>query len=160
MAIWPHIERPLGRVEAETLISGGGMLRLYRAVCAVNGVAEKHATPETVTKAGLGGDDREAAEALSLFATYLGRLAGDLALIFMAFGGVYLAGGIPARIAPVLQSGAFRKAFVGKPPHDDLLERIGTAIIVKEDAALAGIAAFARNPSRFGVELGGRRWRG
>jgi hypothetical protein len=33
-----------------------------------------------------------------------------------------------------------------------------TAIIVKPDPALAGIADFARHPDRFGVELGGKLW--
>ncbi len=160
MAIWPLIERPLGRIEAETVISGGGILRLYRAVCAVDGATVRHETPEEVTEAGLTGGDAQATEALGLLATYLGRLAGDLALIFMATGGVYLAGGIPTRIAPVLKSGAFRDAFVAKPPHDGLLATIATAIIVKEDAALAGVGALARAPSRFGVTLSGRRWRG
>jgi glucokinase len=76
----------------------------------------------------------------------------------MAYGGVYLAGGIPSKIAPALKAGAFREAFVAKEPHRELLERMMTAIIVKSDAALAGIAAFARAPRRFGVELAGRRW--
>jgi glucokinase len=150
MAIWPHIERPLGRVEAETVISGGGLLRLYRAICAVDGVAPRLDTPEAVTKAGLAGGDHRAAEALDLLAIYLGRLAGDLAMIFMATGGVYLGGGISAKIAPILKSGGFRQAFVAKPPHDGLLAGILTAIIIKEDAALAGVAAFARAPERFG----------
>ncbi|MCR4283222.1 MAG: glucokinase, partial [Bauldia sp.] len=97
---------------------------------------------------------------LRLFATHLGRVASDLALIFMAYGGVYLAGGISAQIAPVLKSGVFREAFEFKAPHDQIMRRIATAIIVKKDAPLAGIAAFARTPSRFGVELTGRRWRG
>jgi glucokinase len=87
-------------------------------------------------------------------------VAGDTALVFMARGGVYLAGGITARIAPVLKAGAFRAAFVDKWPHGKLMEGIATAIITKEDAALAGIAAFARTPAKFGVEVGGRRWRG
>ncbi len=159
MAIWPHLERPWGRVEAETVISGGGLVRLYRAICASGRVAPRFATPEAVTKAGLAGADDEATEALDLLATYLGRLAGDLALIFMATGGVYLGGGISAKIAPVLKSGGFRQAFVGKPPHDGLLAGIQTAIILKEDAALAGVAAFAGAPERFGVELEGRHWR-
>ena len=159
MAIWPHLERPHGRVEAETVISGAGMVRLYRAICAVDGVRARLATPEAVTGAALAGGDDEAIEAVQLFATYLGRLAGDLALIFMATGGVYLAGGISAKIAPVLKSGGFRQAFVAKVPHDDLLAGIATAIIIKEDAALAGVAAFARAPERFGVSLAGRRWR-
>ena len=160
MAIWPNIERVLGRISAEAVISGPGMLRLYRAICRTDGVEPRHATQEAVTAAGLAGSDAKAAETLTLFGTYLGRVAGDLALIFMAYGGVFLGGGIAAKIAPVLKAGEFRKAFTAKAPHEALLERMATAIIIKEDAALAGIAAFARAPTRFGVELGGRRWRG
>lgn len=160
MAIWPNIERVLGRVTTETVLCGPGMLRLYRAVCATDGVAPRRQSQEDVTKAGLSGTDRQAAETLSLFATYLGRVAGDLALLFMSYGGVYLSGGISSQIAPVLKSGAFREAFEFKAPHDQIMRRIATAIIIKKDAPLAGIAAFARTPMRFGVEVTGRRWRG
>ncbi len=158
-AVWPHIERQGGRVAAETLLCGAGMVRLYRAVAAADGVEAEFNTPQAVTAAGLSGANAQAAETLSLFATHLGRVAGNLALIFMATGGVFLAGGITAKIAPVLKAGGFRDAFVAKWPHEDLLARIATAIIVKEDAALAGISAFARAPAHFGVELAGRRWR-
>jgi len=160
MEIWPNIERVLGRITAEAVLSGPGMLRLYRAICRTNGAELRQTTPETVAAAGLSGADAEAAETLSLFATYLGRVAGDLALIFLAYGGVYLAGGISAKIAPALKAGAFRRAFEAKAPHEELVKRMATAIVIKDDAALAGIAAFARAPGRFGVELGGRRWRG
>jgi glucokinase len=160
MAIWPHVERVLGRVSAEALLSGPGLVRLYRAVAAVDGGAAKFARPEEVAQAGLSGGDAHAGEAIELFATYLGRFAGDLALVFMARGGVYLAGGISAKIAPALKTGAFREAFLAKEPHRALLERMATAIVIKSDAALAGIAAFARAPAHFGVELDGRRWRG
>ena len=159
-AIWPHIARPVGRVEAETVISGDGIVRLYRAIAAADRRDVRHETPEAVTGAALAGSDPAAVEALGLFATYLGRLAGDLALIFMATGGVYLAGGIAGKIAPMLKSGAFRAAFVTKPPHDRLLAGIATAIVVKEDAALAGLAALVREPGAFAVDLSGRRWRG
>jgi glucokinase len=158
MDIWPNIERVLGRVSAETVLCGPGMLRLYRAICATDGVAPKLATQEQVTTAGLSGANRQAVETLTMFATCLGRVAGDLALIFMAYGGVYLAGGISTEISPVLKAGAFRAAFDFKTPHDEIVKRIATAIVVKKDAPLSGIAAFARAPSRFGVELAGRRW--
>jgi glucokinase len=164
-AIWPHIERgPTtkhgNRIAAESLISGGGMLRLYRAIAATDGVAPKLTTPEQVTEAGLNRTDPKAIEALTLFATYLGRIAGDFALIFMAYGGVFLSGGIAPRIAAALKGGAFRQAFVDKPPHQALLERMATAIVVQPEAALIGIAAFARSPTLFGVDLTGRRWTG
>lgn len=160
MEIWPHVERQGGRVGAETLLCGSGMVRLYNAVAGADGVRPEFDTPSAITAAGLSGANQQAAETLSLFATHLGRVAGNLALVFMAYGGVYLAGGITARIAPVLKSGGFRDAFVAKWPHEALMERMATSIVIKEDAALAGIAAFARNPLRFGVELAGRRWRG
>ena len=159
MAIWPNIERVLGRITAEAVISGPGMLRLYKAICRTDGVEPRLSTQEVVTASGLTGSDRQAVETLTLFTTYLGRVAGDLALIFMAYGGVFLGGGIAAKIAPILKAGPFRRAFTAKAPYDGLLERMATAIIVKEDAALGGIAGFARAPSRFGVALDGRRWR-
>ena len=159
-AIWPNVERTGGRIGAETLLCGSGMVRLYRAVCASDGVTPEFATPKDVTEAGLSGASQQAAETLSLFATHLGRVAGNLALVFMPTGGVFLAGGISAKIAPVLKSGGFREAFLAKWPHQRLLERMATSIVTKEDAALAGIAAFARAPARFAVSLTGRRWRG
>lgn len=158
MAIWPNLERVHGRISAEAVLSGPGMLRLYRGICRTDGVEPTLDSPADVTAAGLAGDDQKAVETLSLFATYLGRVAGDMALIFMAYGGVFLGGGIPPRIAPILKAGAFRAAFEAKAPHDDLLAKMATAIIIKEDAALAGVAAFARAPGRFGVELTGRHW--
>src|SRR6185503_3442163 len=141
-----------GRISAEAILSGSGIVRLYRGVAAADGAKAHFTTPAQVTAAGLAGTDAQAVETLGLFASYLGRYAGDMAMIFMAYGGVYLAGGIPARIAPALKSGAFRDAFLAKEPHRELLEKMLTAIIVKNDAALAGIAAFARAPRRFGVE--------
>lgn len=158
-AIWPNLELTFDRASAETVLSGSGLLRLYKAVCATDGVDAPLDDEADVTAAGLAGDDRQATETLELFATYLGRFAGDFALVFAAHGGVYLAGGIPMRIARALKSGAFREAFVAKEPHRRLLEGMGTAIITKDDAALAGIADFARTPSRFGVELTKRWWR-
>jgi glucokinase len=159
-AIWPHLDQPQGRVSGETLLSGAGLVRLYRGLCAADGVGPAFTAPSEIAGAGLSGANPQAAEALTLFATYLGRLAGDLALIFMAYGGVYLAGGISTRIAPALKSGAFRAAFLDKAPHGELLEGMATAIITKTNPALAGITAFARAPSRFAVDLTGRRWRG
>jgi glucokinase len=159
LAIWPHLERQTERVSAETVLCGSGMVRLYRAIAASDGVAPHFETPEAITAAGLSGKDAQARETLEVFSTHLGRAAGDIALVFMAYGGVYLAGGITGRIAPILKSGGFREGFLDKWPHEALMDRMATSIIVKTDAALAGIAALTRTPGRFGMELGGRRWR-
>lgn len=157
-ALWPHFEKSFGRFSAETLLCGPGLMRVYRGVAALEGRTPTLTTPAEVTAAGLAGDDPTSVEALEFFVTHLGRLAGNLAVVFVASGGVYLAGGISAKIAPALKSGRFREAFVAKDPHRHLMEAMMTAIIVKPDPALSGIADFARQPERFGVELGARLW--
>ncbi|MNL33118.1 Glucokinase [compost metagenome] len=89
----------------------------------------------------------------------MGRLAGDLALIFMAKGGVFLAGGISPKILPALEKPAFRAAFEDKAPHNKLLKDIPTFVVTDPVAALSGLAAYARTPQSFGLALAGRHWK-
>ena len=160
-ALWPHLEQSFGRISAETLLCGPGLMRLYRASAAFERPASAArprrprspppASPATIPAA---------VEALDFFATHLGRFAGNLAVVFVATGGVYLAGGISAKIAPALKSGAFREAFVAKEPHRHLVERDDDG-----DHRQAGRRArrhrrLRPRPGRFGVELAGRAWRG
>ena len=120
-AIWPHIERDGERVDSEQIVSGPGLLRLYRAICAADGISPVHPEPSGVVEEGLAAPG-PAREALDLFAINLGRFAGDLALVFMALGGVYVAGGIALRLAPFLAKSGFRAAFEEKPPYRQLLK--------------------------------------
>jgi glucokinase len=158
-AIWKHIEPEFGRISAEVLLAGRGIVGLYRAVAEADGQRPKFGDPADVTKAALAGSDREAVRTIDLYARFLGRVAGDMALVFMARGGVYIGGGIPPRIMPFLTRNEFRRAFEQKAPHEDVMRTIPTYVIVGENPALAGLAAFARYPERYGVNLSGRRWR-
>ncbi|KQS87961.1 MULTISPECIES: glucokinase [unclassified Rhizobium] len=157
--IWPFLEPIEGRISAEQLLCGRGIMNIYRAVCESN-VQDPHlADPAAVTTAALAGSDEAAVETVSLFSTYLGRVAGDMAMIFMARGGVFLAGGISQKILPALKKPEFRQAFEDKAPHSALLRTIPTFVVTHPTAALSGLAAYARTPSRFGVATEGRRWR-
>ncbi|HZP19850.1 MAG TPA: glucokinase, partial [Bauldia sp.] len=49
LEIWPHIERDGERVSAETVLCGAGMVRLYRAIAASDGVAARLDTPAAIT---------------------------------------------------------------------------------------------------------------
>ena len=160
LAIWPHLERIGGRVSAEQVLCGRGILNVYRAIAAADGAEATMADPAAITDAAVTRTDAVAIEALDLFATCLGRVAGDLALTFMATGGVYVSGGIGQHIVGILKSGGFRAAFEDKAPHNDLIASIGTRLIIYPLAPLSGLAAFARTPQRFVVETQGRRWRG
>jgi len=157
--IWPFLEPIEGRMAREQILCGRGIMNLYRAVCAANGIDPAQKDQAEVTTAALSGADAAAVETLSLFSTYLGRVAGDMALIFMARGGVFLGGGITQKILPALMKPEFRAAFEDKAPHSALMRTIATFAVVHPMAALAGLAAFARWPGTFGVATEGRRWR-
>ncbi|MBW3097675.1 glucokinase [Pseudohoeflea coraliihabitans] len=156
--LFPLYQRIDGRVSCEQLLCGRGLVNIYRAVCAHAGQSASAQDPAEVTAAGLDGSDDAAVETLQLFATYLGRVAGDLALVFMARGGVYLSGGIARIILPVLQQPEFRAAFEDKAPHSSILRDIPTFVATHPLAALSGLAAYARTPARFGVMTEGRRF--
>lgn len=157
--VFPHLEPIEGRISGEQLLCGRGLVNIYRAVAKADGAAPRFTTPAEITGAALEKSDRIAEEALSIFVTCLGRTAGDLALVFMSRGGVYLTGGIAQKIIPALKVGSFRTAFEDKAPHSDLLKEMPVYVITHPLAALSGLAAYARTPGRFGVATEGRRWR-
>jgi glucokinase len=147
-ALWPLIERVGGRVTAEAVLSGPGLLRLYRALARARNAPATWATPEEVSAGGLDGGDALSQEALHLFGRLLGRFAGDLALTFGA-GAVYIAGGIGPKIAAVLSAGAFRAAFERKAPFEAWMKTVPTYLIADPDPALTGLRAILADPDRF-----------
>ena len=159
LQIFPHVETIEGRVSAEQILCGRGIVNLYLAICTADGIEPVYADPADITSHALAGSDPVAVETISLFSTYLGRVAGDMAMIFMARGGVFLSGGISQKILPALKRPEFRAAFEDKAPHSELLSTIPTYVVTHPLAAVAGLSSYARNPESFGVSTDGRRWR-
>jgi glucokinase len=157
--VFPHIEKLDGRISGEQILCGRGLVNVYRAVARADGKPMPFNNPAEITAAALAKSDPISEEALALFVTCLGRTAGDLALVFMSRGGVFLTGGIAQKIVPALKAGNFRAAFEDKAPHGALLKAMPVYVITHPLAALSGLAAYARAPSLFGVETAGRRWK-
>ena len=156
-AVFPHIDTIEGRISGEQILCGRGLVNLYRAICAADGIAASLLEPKDVTQAAATGNV-QAIETLDLFATYLGRVAGDIALVFMARGGVYLSGGIAQRILPVLKSSGMRAAFDDKAPHSAAMRSIPVFVMTHPLAAVAGLSAYAINPNGFSLNLDGKHW--
>jgi len=79
---------------------------------------------------------------LEMFVAILGAEAGNMALKVLATGGVYLGGGIPPRILPVLESGRFLAEFTEKGRFAALLKDIPVHVILNPKAALLGAASY------------------
>jgi glucokinase len=74
------------------------------------------------------------------FVSILAAEAGNLALKVLATGGVYVGGGIPPRILPFLQDGAFAERFRSKGRLAEILTNIPVHIITNPEIALLGAA--------------------
>jgi glucokinase len=136
--VFARLMREHGTVSAETVVSGPGLARLFRAL---DPQAPPRA-PEAVVAGALAGEDAPLA-AVRLFVRLLGRFAGGLALTFKAVGGVYIAGGVASRFGPLLDEHVFRKAFEAHPPYETLLQGIPTLLMHRTEPGLLGCAALA-----------------
>jgi glucokinase len=80
---------------------------------------------------------------LELFATILAAEAGNAALRGLATGGVYLGGGMPRRILPLLERESFLERFRAKGRLAGVAERMPLHVIVARGTALRGAAHVA-----------------
>jgi glucokinase len=141
LALLERLRKGRSHLSAERALSGPGLAELYLAIAASHGMRPARLEPNDVLTRALSGEDRIAVEALDVFVTWLGRFAGDAALLFGARGGVYLGGGITPKIAHKLSSGAFRAAFEQKGRMIAYLAPIPVYVILASFATLKGAAA-------------------
>lgn len=101
-----------GYVAFEHIVSGPGLLTIYTALCTLGDAVPVLATPEAVTMAAVARGDQLAVEAVEILCAALGSFTGNLAMAFMATGGVYLAGGFLSSIFELLKGSAFEQRFL------------------------------------------------
>ncbi len=138
-----------GRAEVEQVISGQGLLNLYRFThrggeCTVVHDLNAPEAPALVSQAALAGRCQFCVEALRMFVSAYGAEAGNLALRTMATAGVFIGGGIARKILPAMISGTFMEAFRAKEPLTGLVARIPVHVILNEEAGLLGAAVAAQ----------------
>lgn len=140
--IYNVLRRSFGRVSAELVVSGEGLERLDMAIAEVDGANAGHREGSAISDAARRGENR-AREVMDLFFDALGRFAGDIALTYVALGGVYIGGGVLPKVLDLMDIARFRKNFEAKKPHDKLVSDIATVLITAKTPALTGCAAIA-----------------
>ena len=93
-----------------------------------------------ISEIALGGRDPRCVHALEIFTAIYGAEAANLALKYLALGGVYICGGIAPKILPFLQRGGLVEAFLDKGRLRSTLERIDIRVSLNPSAALIGAA--------------------
>jgi glucokinase len=80
---------------------------------------------------------------MDMFVGLYGAEAGNVALKFLARGGIYIGGGIAPKIVDFLRRPIFMERFLDKGRMRDVLEGIPVRVIVREGVALLGTARYA-----------------
>ncbi len=142
-AVWNFLRKELSYISFEHVLSGRGLVNLYRAVSSVSGSPAQLKQPEEVTAAALARHDAAAREAAELFCAIVGTFAGDASLIAGARGGVILAGGILPRIEPILRESEFVERFGKRDQMSDYMRDIPVSLLKSADAALIGASLLA-----------------
>ena len=141
-----------GRVSVERVLSGPGLHDVYRflreeeRMAEEPGIAAEVAGGEpqhAIVRHGLAGGQGACAETVRIFCSLYGAEAGNLALQYLATGGVFLGGGIAPAILTALRRGEFLSAFLDKGRMRGLLSRVPVAVILDPGAPLLGAASFA-----------------
>ena len=145
----PWLRRELGgSVVVEHVVSGPGLVRLHSAMAQDLGAppeALAGLTAKDVMQRATSGQDEVAARALDEFMLAYGSAVGSVALVSMARGGVFLAGGLAARWPQCMQQGAFMRGFRLPGPYQAMLASWPVHIVLNPDLGLLGAALLARD---------------
>jgi len=135
--LWQELYRLNGHIRAEDVLSGGGLLLLYRALCALDGHQQTLQSPADITAAALAGDE-VAGQVIDQFCSWLGRVAGNNVLSLGGRGGVYIVGGIVPRFTELFLRSGFARCFADKGPMSKYMVDVPVWLVTAEYPGLMG----------------------
>jgi len=154
IAFLTFLKKRLPRVSCEELFSGRGFRPIHEFLApdlrhdSFSKPAAESA--QEITQHALAGSCTTCVDTLEFWTDAFGAESGNLALRVLAYGGVYLAGGIAVKILPLLQKSTFCQSFADKGQLAQLLANIPIAVVLNEDAPLLGAAHSALTVLRGG----------
>ncbi|TVP52894.1 MAG: ROK family protein [Halomonadaceae bacterium] len=143
-----------GHVSHERILSGHGLPELYRFICEEHGLPSEKAILDAadptaaINQQAESGQSPMAVATIEQFAQLLGRFVGNAALFAAALGGVYLCGGVAARLHPYFTSDIFLNGFLDRGRMKPTMEQMPVWTIASTEVGLRGITALG---TRYGV---------
>lgn len=142
-------------ISVERVVSGQGIVSIYQFLRDSNFAPEtpeigdrirfweqeNHKTVDPaaiISQAAFKQCDRLCEQTMAMFVSAYGAETGNLALKLLAYGGIYIAGGIAAKILPLMQDGRFIDAFKDKGRVSPLIESIPVHIVLNPQVGLIG----------------------
>jgi glucokinase len=148
--LWRFLKEKFGHVSYERILSGPGLISLYQFLVEKKGekaneqIYKAQDPAREISRLGMEGSCATCAKVLRLFVDVYGSESGNLCLKILAVGGLYIGGGIAPKLSPLFRSGTFTDRMISKGRFAPLLAKIPVRLILNENTALMGAAAYAR----------------
>ncbi|WP_116964387.1 glucokinase [Fastidiosibacter lacustris] len=155
IGLFQFLKKRLHRVSIERICCGPGLINIYKYVVA-NPLYNQPESPELkrdmhkgidhaqlITQYALEKGDPMALRAVDIFIRVYGAVAGDMALVTLPKGGLYIVGGIAPKIITQMQDGRFMKTFQDKGRLSGLMKEIPIFVVMDTDVGIKGAAEFA-----------------
>ena len=139
------VEGTQGFAAIEDVLSGRGLERVYRWHGAMAGDDTTKAAAKIMQDL-MSGTDPRAKLAVRTFVRVLGTVVGNLALINLPFGGIYLVGGVARAMRPYFDDYGFTESFADKGRFRDFMNQFSISVIEDDYAALTGCACHLTAP--------------
>lgn len=157
-----YLRKKYGRTSCERILSGPGLKNIYDFLKSTGKgeepewlraqIEQAKDVPALISQIALEGKAAICDQALSIFVGVFGAETGNCALNFMTTGGIFIAGGIAAKIISKMKELLFVEAFLDKGRMEGLLKDIPVKVVLNDDCGLLGSARYTliqkafRNP--------------
>lgn len=143
-----ELRRHVPRVLIEHVLSGTGLVNLDAAIRRLRGAPARAMSAAQISTAARERSDELAVETVDLFCGWFGSVLGDLALLYGAQGGIYLAGGVLPQMKDLLVRSPFVERFLDKGAMREALARTSIRLVDHAQLGVIGAASwyFDREP--------------
>jgi glucokinase len=153
VALLNYLLKKHKHVSYERILSGPGLYQIYRFLIdtgleledpIIAALIQQKEPQRVITEKAASGENKACIRACRLFVKLLGSEAGNLALKFLAVGGIFIGGGIAPHLTSFIQEGSFMEAFTEKGRLSSILAKIPIKVVLNEKTALLGAARYAQ----------------
>ena len=137
--IWTLLQKQFGHVAVERILSGPGIVNLYKALCQINEKEVLFNSPSEITSAAIKvNPDSISKETLHLFCRIFGSVTGSIALSTGCLGGIYITSDLVRNFLDFFIDSDFLKSFEDKGRLKYYMTDIPIFISKKENMGLIG----------------------
>ncbi len=151
LELWQNMRRFIPRPCNEDLLSGRGLVNILRAANPESPQLWQNKQPADITAIAQGKKAASAEEAAAcrqvfrLFSEAAGQALSNLALCYFSSGGVYIGGGVIAKIGELFDREIFYRAFLKACPFQKQLGQMPVYLVKAENTVSLGAACFVEN---------------